>query len=311
MPCRHIPIYRLSAPSDLYALCPLNEDAYELIIRLFGDKDGEVDAAVRQLEIKDLYESQPDENHPHRGEFTYKEGLLYEILEKSNVNTFQELQEIEQEINEKSQFYGVDIPSKITSVLQEARAILEKQANQERVRQEEKKQREREEQERLKQEEERKQREREEQKRLAEEAEKRKQEEAARLAEENERKRLEAEKIRKLREEQERIKQEEERKQREREEQERIRREAEQKRLAEEEKKRKSEALPITNKSKLAALILSIIFGWLGIDRFYLGHIITGIIKLITGGGFGIWWIIDVILIVSGILTPKDGRYKT
>ena len=77
------------------------------------------------------------------------------------------------------------------------------------------------------------------------------------------------------------------------------------------EEKKESEVLPITNKSKIVALILSIVFGWLGIDRFYLGHIITGIIKLLTGGGYGLWWLIDVILIVSGILKPKKGQYKT
>lgn len=46
-------------------------------------------------------------------------------------------------------------------------------------------------------------------------------------------------------------------------------------------------------KSKVVALILSIFLGELGIDRFYLGYIGTGILKLITCGGFGIWWLID------------------
>lgn len=60
-------------------------------------------------------------------------------------------------------------------------------------------------------------------------------------------------------------------------------------------------------KSKMVALILSIVLGELGIDRFYLGYIGTGIIKLITCGGFGIWWLIDLILIATGKLKPKDG----
>ena len=60
-------------------------------------------------------------------------------------------------------------------------------------------------------------------------------------------------------------------------------------------------------KSKVVALILSIFLGELGIDRFYLGYIGTGILKLITSGGFGIWWLIDLIMIATGKLKPKDG----
>ena len=60
-------------------------------------------------------------------------------------------------------------------------------------------------------------------------------------------------------------------------------------------------------KSKVASLILSIFLGELGIDRFYLGYIGTGILKLITCGGFGIWWLIDLIMIATGKLKPKDG----
>ena len=60
-------------------------------------------------------------------------------------------------------------------------------------------------------------------------------------------------------------------------------------------------------KSKVVALILSIFLGELGIDRFYLGYIGTGILKLITCGGFGIWWLIDLIMIATGKLKQKDG----
>lgn len=47
------------------------------------------------------------------------------------------------------------------------------------------------------------------------------------------------------------------------------------------------------------ALVMSIIFGQFGVDRFIMGHVGLGILKLITFGGFGIWWIIDVILIAT------------
>ncbi|WP_242871683.1 TM2 domain-containing protein [Acetanaerobacterium elongatum] len=47
-------------------------------------------------------------------------------------------------------------------------------------------------------------------------------------------------------------------------------------------------------------LILAILLGGLGVDRFYVGKIGSGILKLLTGGGFGICWLIDIILIAVG-----------
>lgn len=60
-------------------------------------------------------------------------------------------------------------------------------------------------------------------------------------------------------------------------------------------------------KNKTTALILSIFVGGLGIDRFYLGYTGMGILKLLTGGCFGILWIIDLIRIATGSLKPADG----
>jgi TM2 domain-containing membrane protein YozV len=60
-------------------------------------------------------------------------------------------------------------------------------------------------------------------------------------------------------------------------------------------------------KTKTTALILSILLGGIGVDRFYLGYTGLGILKLLTGGGFGVWWIIDIVLIAMGKTTCKDG----
>ena len=62
-------------------------------------------------------------------------------------------------------------------------------------------------------------------------------------------------------------------------------------------------------KNKTTAIILSIFLGWLGIDRFYLGYTGLGVLKLLTGGVFGIMWLIDFILIIAGSLKTKDGEY--
>lgn len=56
------------------------------------------------------------------------------------------------------------------------------------------------------------------------------------------------------------------------------------------------------------ALILSITVGEFGIDRFYMGKIGTGILKLITLGGIGIWWIIDIVLVATGEMRDKNGN---
>lgn len=60
-------------------------------------------------------------------------------------------------------------------------------------------------------------------------------------------------------------------------------------------------------KSKTTTIILSLLLGQLGIDRFYLGYTGLGVIKLLTIGGFGIWWVIDLVMACTGSLRPADG----
>lgn len=61
------------------------------------------------------------------------------------------------------------------------------------------------------------------------------------------------------------------------------------------------------SKSFLVAFLLSLFLGTLGVDRFYLGKIGTGVLKLITFGGFGIWALIDLILLIANKTKAKDG----
>lgn len=56
------------------------------------------------------------------------------------------------------------------------------------------------------------------------------------------------------------------------------------------------------------ALILSILVGEFGVDRFYTGSIMLGILKLVTFGGCGVWWIVDIILIATGAYKDAQGR---
>lgn len=65
--------------------------------------------------------------------------------------------------------------------------------------------------------------------------------------------------------------------------------------------------LTMATKNKLTAILLSIFTGGLGIDRFYLGYTGLGVVKLLTMGGFGIWALIDLIMICAGSLRPADG----
>ncbi|MFZ2242282.1 MAG: NINE protein [Gordonia amarae] len=63
-----------------------------------------------------------------------------------------------------------------------------------------------------------------------------------------------------------------------------------------------------SNSDWLTTLLLSIFLGSFGIDRFYVGQVGLGLLKLITCGGFSIWWLIDIILIATRNFRDSNGR---
>ncbi|CAF4346847.1 unnamed protein product, partial [Adineta steineri] len=56
----------------------------------------------------------------------------------------------------------------------------------------------------------------------------------------------------------------------------------------------------------ISTLLYSIFLGLFAVDRFSLGHIGIAVGKMITLGGLGLWWIIDIILLIFGKLMPQD-----
>lgn len=61
-----------------------------------------------------------------------------------------------------------------------------------------------------------------------------------------------------------------------------------------------------SSKSFVVACLLSFYAGVFGVDRMYLGRVGSGIAKLLTGGGLGLWAIVDSIRILSGSLRTPD-----
>ncbi len=65
----------------------------------------------------------------------------------------------------------------------------------------------------------------------------------------------------------------------------------------------------VSHYSRLAAMLLALFLGVIGVHRFYVGKIGTGVAMIFTLGGFGIWALIDFIMIVVGSFTDSEGKY--
>jgi len=65
----------------------------------------------------------------------------------------------------------------------------------------------------------------------------------------------------------------------------------------------------VSEKDWVVTLVLAVVLGFIGIDRFYAGSIGLGVLKLLTSGGLGLWWLIDIILLATG--NYKDGNGHT
>ena len=62
-----------------------------------------------------------------------------------------------------------------------------------------------------------------------------------------------------------------------------------------------------SEKAFVPTLLLCLLLGALGVHRFYVGKIGTGILMLVTLGGFGIWALVDIITIAVGSFKDKNG----
>ena len=58
----------------------------------------------------------------------------------------------------------------------------------------------------------------------------------------------------------------------------------------------------------LTLFLLTFFVGVLGVHRFYVGKIGTGFLMLLTLGGLGVWFLVDLILVVTEQFTNKDGE---
>jgi TM2 domain-containing membrane protein YozV len=67
-------------------------------------------------------------------------------------------------------------------------------------------------------------------------------------------------------------------------------------------------ARALDERKVLPVFLLAFLLGPFGVHRFYVGKIGTGLLQLVTLGGLGIWVLVDLVMIITGHFTDKDGN---
>ncbi|RDV36393.1 TM2 domain-containing protein [Bradymonadaceae bacterium TMQ3] len=62
-----------------------------------------------------------------------------------------------------------------------------------------------------------------------------------------------------------------------------------------------------SQRSRVITFTLAVFLGVLGVHRFYTGKVLTGLLMFLTGGGFGLWWAVDVMTILMGYYRDAEG----
>lgn len=63
----------------------------------------------------------------------------------------------------------------------------------------------------------------------------------------------------------------------------------------------------VSEQTILPTALLCLVFGVFGVHRFYVGKVRSGLLQLLTLGGFGIWAMVDLIVILTGHFTDGEG----
>ncbi len=68
------------------------------------------------------------------------------------------------------------------------------------------------------------------------------------------------------------------------------------------------EPAPFEPRGRTITLILALFLGSFGVHRFYTGFTTVGLLQLFTAGGCGIWWAVDLTMLLAGRYRDSLGR---